>query len=243
MDCNELLDLIPAYRIGAADAEEVRQIEAALERCPELAAEIARYDEVALALAEEVPQTVPPAALLGQVLAAARQTTAAGATTLANVPAPRLTPAPPVETSRRRLPLRWLAAAAVLLIFFAANNLYWIDRLNTERSRQLRLPSAVEGEATNAWARVLWSGVDERGVLIAGNFPPRDEDVSFQAWVRRDDVVTSLGVFQVDETGMGSLTFDANLLSDPFEAMGVTIEPMGGSPGPTGNPVVRWVRQ
>ncbi|RIK18793.1 MAG: hypothetical protein DCC53_15480 [Chloroflexi bacterium] len=57
-------------------------------------------------------------------------------------------------------------------------------------------------------------------------------------WLSRPSL--SLGVFRVDETGRGMLAFDATLLGDTFDVLGVTREPLNGSPGPTSDPVVRW---
>ncbi|MBL8130247.1 MAG: anti-sigma factor [Anaerolineae bacterium] len=220
MNCDELLDLIPAYRIGATDPDETRQIDEGLQRCPQLAAELARYEAVTLALARGVPQTAPPPELLGNLMTAARQT-----------------------RPRRRIPAAWLAAAALLLVFIALNNLYWITRLNAERGRELRLPTAAEGAATSATARVLWSADEGEAVLIAVDFPPLAADASYQAWVRRGENVASLGVFRVDEQGAGTLTFAAEMLREPFDIVGVTREPLGGSAGPTSPPVVRWQKQ
>lgn len=226
MDCEHLRELIPAYCINATDPEETRQIQDALTRCPDLVDEIARFRAVDDALLNAAPQVAPPSELLGSLMRAARETSPVR---------PAMTVVRPGRPVRR-----WIAAAAALALFVVLNNVYWISRLEAERAREIHLPTAVNGEPTGATARVIWSSTTGEAVLIADNFPNLSEDTNYQAWMRRGDTVISLGVFVVDENGVGTLTFTAENLDTPFDVMGVTTEPRGGSPAPTSPPVVRW---
>lgn len=218
MNCDSLRELIPAYSLGATDPEETRQVEAGLKTCPELAEELAEFQASLIGLARAVPQVDPPAAVLDGLMQ-------------------RVTPR---RTSRRGW---WLAAAAVLALVFAVNNLYWINRLNQaeqKNARSLSLPTADNGQATGATATVLWTPNDGRAVLTVSQFPAVEAGRVFQGWVRRGTTIQSLGTFQVNADGSGVLIFDAALLEGSFDGMGVTIEPEGGSDGPTSPPVVRW---
>ncbi|MBL8153326.1 MAG: anti-sigma factor [Anaerolineae bacterium] len=219
MNCETLRELIPAYSLGATDPDETRQVEAGLKDCPGLAEELAEFQASLIGLARAVPQVEPPAAVLDGLMQ--------------RVSAPR-------RTNRRSW---WLAAAAVLALIFVVNNLYWIDRLNQaeqKNARSLSLPSADNGQATGATATVLWTPNDGRAVLTVSQFPAVEAGRVFQGWVRRGSTVQSIGTFQVNPDGSGVLIFDAALLEGSFDAMGVTIEPEGGSDGPTSPPVVRW---
>lgn len=217
-ECEQARELLPAYSIGATDDAETRLVDSQLARCPELVEELARLRGVSDALAYDVPQVEPPPHMLDQLLSSAR----------ASKPAPK---------RQRRV---WIAAAAAVAALVLINNLYWITRLNASAVRTLDLPTAINGETTDAAGRVIWSGTTSEAVLIAANFPMLDAEQTYQAWVRRGETVTSLGIFRVDETGSGLLVFDAARLNEPFEVLGVTTEPAGGSPSPTGDPVVRW---
>ncbi|MBK9123715.1 MAG: anti-sigma factor [Chloroflexi bacterium] len=214
--CDELRDLLAAYAIGAADDDEVKRIEAGLSDCPGLADSWASLRGLDGDLAAHVAQVAPPPHLLGSVLEAAR-------------------------TSRRRSRggLGWAAAAAAVLLLIVTN-VFWMSRPPAPELREVNLPTAAEGEATGATGRVIWTAGEGEAVLIAQNFPELTPDAAYQAWVRRGETLTSLGVFRVDDTGRGALTFDATLLGDSFDILGVTREPLGGSPGPTSGPVVRW---
>jgi len=43
----------------------------------------------------------------------------------------------------------------------------------------------------------------------------------------------SLGVFSINEQGAGTLTFQADVPLESFDAVGITVEPSSGSPSPT----------
>ncbi len=242
-DCDELRDLIPAYSIGATDAADTRLVEDGLRRCPELAAELVDYEQLGATLAQAVPQIAPPPELLASLLTAARASArpttpavnAASAPTL--VPASRAINRPP---KRRRLSAAWLAAAVFALVL-VTSNIYWINRVNnTPNLHELHLPTADGGVATGANAHVIWSSDYTDAVLLAEDFPPLPENSVYQAWVRRDDVVTSIGIFRVDANGSAALNIPVELLEQPFQGMGITTEPDGGSPGPTSTAIVRW---
>jgi len=216
-DCDQARELLPAYSIGATDDDETRLVDSQLKRCPDLVEELARLRDVGEAIAHDVPQTAPPPHMLNQLLSAAKQ-----------------------SRTQKRQRRGWIAAAAAVAALFLINNLYWISRLESAAVRAIDLPPAVSGEASDAAGRVIWSGETGKAVLIAANFPTLTDDSTYQAWVRRGETVTSLGIFRVDDTGNGLLVFDAARLREPFDILGVTTEPIGGSPAPTGDPVVRW---
>ncbi|MEB2366996.1 MAG: anti-sigma factor [Chloroflexota bacterium] len=214
--CDELRDLLAAYAIGAADDDEAKRIEAGLSDCPDLAEEWAALRGLDGEIAGRVRQVAPPPHLLGTVLQAAR-----------------------MSRRRSRSELGWAVAAAAVLLLIVTN-VFWLSRPSTPALREMTLPTAAEGEATGATGRVIWTADWGEAVLIAQNFPELTPDAAYQAWVRRGEMLLSLGVFRVDETGRGMLAFDATLLGDTFDVLGVTREPLNGSPGPTSDPVVRW---
>lgn len=224
VDCNALRELIPAYSIGAADPDEARLFEAGLRDCPQLADELAAYRAAFDPLAAYVPQVPPPAAALDDLLRAAR----------ASQPAAR-------RPAQRRW---WLAAAA--LVFVLLNNAFWIVQTQQPASTALvsaqviNLPTAQNGRETGARGQVIWIPETEQALLVVEQFPQQRDDMVYQAWVTRGTQVISLGVFDVNPLGSGSLVFDTTLLSDSFDALGVTPEPTGGSEAPTAPPVVRW---
>jgi hypothetical protein len=107
--------------------------------------------------------------------------------------------------------------------------------------KEIVLPASQE--ASNARAEVYWNPGWNVAVLYAHEFPQVDDDMGFQLWLRQGDNRLSAGVFQVDDTGSGTLVFDVPQALDTLDALGITTEPIEGSPGPTGDGVVRFVRQ
>jgi len=89
---------------------------------------------------------------------------------------------------------------------------------------------------------VIWLPGAESGLLLAADFPPQADSTIYQAWVTRAGIITSMGTFTVSDDGSASLTFPTALLREPFDAIGVTLEPGSGSAQPTSPPVVRWQR-
>jgi anti-sigma-K factor RskA len=60
----------------------------------------------------------------------------------------------------------------------------------------------------------------------------------YQLWLIQDGKRTSGGVFSVSSEGYASLVIASPLPLDAYSAFGVTIEPQGGSPAPTGEKVL-----
>jgi anti-sigma-K factor RskA len=76
------------------------------------------------------------------------------------------------------------------------------------------------------------------GTLVVDNLPPLEEDQQFQLWLVRDSQRASGGVFSVDEDGYGSVWVSSPEPLASYTGFGITIEPAGGSAGPTGEKVL-----
>ena len=78
----------------------------------------------------------------------------------------------------------------------------------------------------------------EYGTLVVEGLPALDQDHQYQVWLIRDGQRTSGGVFSVSPEGYGALMLSSPEPLSSYPAFGVTIEPEGGSPGPTGDKVL-----
>lgn len=240
-DCEELLPLIPAYAIGATDDDETRLIKAALADCPALVEELRAFQAVGEALAEGVPAMPPPPMMLGNVLAAAREARPAVPQTQLALPLTvTKTPAALPAKKSRRIP--WALVAACAAFFLIVTNAFWLYRASTPTVREITLRGVDDSGQVVASlrCRIIVSPNSESAVMVAENFPVLDDTSTYQVWLRRDGEINSLGVFQVDAAGSGLLIFTADVLAQPFESIGVTVEPLGGSTEPTTPSVVRW---
>lgn len=237
INCQEMRDLIPAYALGALDEAERAQVERALPACPELRAELKDYQALADRLSFSAPPATPPPAVLGRILSATA--------TPVTAPGPRR--------------WQWVALAATMGFIFLFSNLFWIVQIEQMRAGsqghaadllqflgmgppvRAELGATGDGE-TNAvlvWVRgetedtwVAW--------FVARQFPEAPPGSAYQIWLNRPDGRRiSPGVFTVDAEGSGALVFTIAEPLEDFESVGVTAEPMGGSPGPTTDPIVR----
>lgn len=236
MDYNEIRDLLPAYALGAVEPEEREQIEAALAKSPELREELATYAPVMEALALSVPQMKPPSDLGDRILRAAT--------------------AQPVV---RRFPVtRFLAvAAAVVLVLVGVLLVQLLD----EDDDTPNPPSASQQIAAIMddpdSARIELTGVEEnqefaqvhgelivapghhQAVLHLANLP-HPPDKHYQLWFVRDEERFSAAVFVPEwATSEKPLLIELPENFASYQGMGITVEPIGGSPEPTGDAVLR----
>jgi anti-sigma-K factor RskA len=78
----------------------------------------------------------------------------------------------------------------------------------------------------------------EHGTLVVDGLAPLGQEQQYQLWLIQDGQRTSGGVFSVSEEGYGSLWISSPEPLSSYGAFGITIEPAGGSPGPTGDKVL-----
>jgi hypothetical protein len=75
--------------------------------------------------------------------------------------------------------------------------------------------------------------------LYVEHFPQLPPNKVYQVWLLQGETRTSGGTFSVDKEGNGVLFIHSPDAVKAFEAVGITPEPAGGSPGPTAPPIVR----
>ena len=102
---------------------------------------------------------------------------------------------------------------------------------------------------TNRWPEargmVLVPMSGEASMLAALDLPPLPKDKTYQVWLIAHGRMYSAGTFSVDETGYVQTRIDIPMVPlrtiNPHEIDGIviTVEQAGGSPGPTGESVLR----
>lgn len=240
MDQEHVTESLPAYALGILEADERAEIAAHLAGCPGCRAALAEYELVAADLAVMAPAATPPAALKAR-LRERIQTDAA--------PQPeRAEPRRPASPGRSWPDAvrdflsgsLWRPALVALLAIIALGLLL--------RPREATAPTVVTLALAGTENAPRASGVvvlgsryrPELGTLVVDHLQPLPPDRQYQLWLIKDGRISG-GVFDVGEDGYGSLTVRAPEPLDSY-TFGVTIEPAGGSPGPTGPPVLASVR-
>ncbi|GAA5512439.1 hypothetical protein Dcar01_01153 [Deinococcus carri] len=206
------LDLLPGYVLGHLDAPEAETVEVHLLGCPVCRAEVARLRDALFSLADDLPLAVPPSDTWDRIQA-------------------RRAVRPPPPVSRPVL-WPWLSTAVVVALLALGGYTAWtrlalpqqasVQRWEAQGSTRLALTSR-DGRAFGT----LLVRPDGQALVVLDRPAPTGQ--VYQAWGRqasgpRAGVPVSLGltdgtVMQVAWTG--------------FDSLGISVEPMGGSPAPT----------
>ena len=109
--------------------------------------------------------------------------------------------------------------------------------LQSDEVQELIIPATDDSEET--FVSLFWHPEWDVAVVYAESFPPLAPDMTYQLWLAADGKRVSGGTFTVNEVGNGTLITRAERPIDTYQVIGITTEPMGGSPGPTSPPVVR----
>lgn len=233
------LENIPAYAIGALDADESAALESHLAMCDSCRTELTGYHALSESLLTAVPPKQPSMALRKRLQS--------------RLPSAQKSTRPQMTFSLSRLALG-LAVIALLIL-----NLFSFMQLRQIQSQQARLLNQVENaqaalallsspniqllsiNGEDISGTLLLDKENNQAVLIAQNLPTLAENQIYQIWlIEPDDGRVSAGLFR-PETGQ-SYTTKAISASQSFEnylGIGVTIEPAGGSDHPTGKRVFK----
>lgn len=231
-----LFDLLPAYALGSLDNEEERQVSEHLATCTICRAELQAYEQVVQDLPLAIAQIDPPGNIKDAIMAHARNDGEAIGQPPGQTWWERIT-----QTMRASAPAWGMASLILILILGISNLVLWGRLSEVERVAQnvlISIPMQGTEVTPQAVGMIVVSRDGEHGTLVVDGLPVLDEISQYQLWLIRDGQRTSGGVFSVDEEGYGNLWVSSPdpLLS--YSAFGITVEPAGGSPGPTGDKVL-----
>lgn len=235
---------LPAYALGCLDDDEVGVVARHLATCAACQAQLAAYREITGRLAWAAPGAEPPAGLKQRVLGQAeaeRATAPAGAARQRAV-AEKAAPAWWARLSGlwRGTAPAWGVAALVLVLLLVVSNLWWWQRTEERApAGDMRLIAMLGTDAAPKGSGTLVISADgEYGTLVVDGLPVLEPDHTYQLWLIRDGQRTSGGLFDVSSHGYGALVVSSPDPLASYDAFGVTVEPAGGSPGPTGAKVL-----
>ena len=128
----------------------------------------------------------------------------------------------------------------------AANDAQIMDMVREQRDLTYmeanpdRLVSMLRpADAAAAGRGMMVTSSDGRDCLLAVlDMPALPGGEVYQVWLIKGDIKTSGGVFTVDSTGYGQMVIRPTDPMWEFDSIGITVEPAGGSSGPTGRQVL-----
>lgn len=228
-----IVDLIPAYALECLDEEEEYLVAEHISGCESCRSEYEAYRKVVDELPMAVEMHDPPPGLKARVLQSVRQGEQAALPT---------TFWQRISGALRRASPIWGAASLVLIVALGASNLLLWQRMNRVENAGsgglMTLTLSGTQFSPNAVGTLVLSKDGDHGTLVVDGLPVLDEAHQYQIWLVRDGNRTSGGVFSVDEFGYGAKWIHSPEPLESYTTFGVTIEPKGGSPGPTGDKVL-----
>jgi anti-sigma factor RsiW len=249
LTCADVTDLAGLYALDALEPAERARVEAHLATCPQAHAEFAAVGGVAPALASLADPVDAPSSLKDKVMADYRAGAAAG------VAAPVVvrrapTPVIPLRPARPSW-LGWAAAAAAVLLIAVLGGWGYVNqsRADAEGHRAQVLAQAIDimsapgssialmrGTASAAGASGFAAlSANGTGYLVLTDLPAAPAGQTYQAWYISIGGPSSAGLVSVDRDGFAVMALP---FQNGADLVALTLEPAGGSPQPTSDPIV-----
>lgn len=251
-------ELAAAYAIGALGDAERAEYEAWLLQSPDAAADAASFADVASTLGLAAQPVAPSGDLRSRLLAQVASTPQLAPTAPAEPPAPvePVETKPPAETptpAEHRARSRWsrgpallVAAAAAIILFVGggvAGSLIAQNNFEVEQATALaELQAASDAQQAvtemegGGQVTMIWSAEQRRSAVMIDDMPPLPDGQTYQFWYIGEDGPVPDATFEAAESGKTWRVLDGEMSGG--EAVGITVEPEGGSPEPTTDPVV-----
>ncbi len=234
---DHVFDDLPAYALGSLDPEESLRVAAHIEGCSLCQQELQTYRMVVDQLPIAAPQRTPPPGLRNKIL-----------NQVASSPGSTINTQQRSVSFLQRLrdffshpvPTWSLVGALVLVLALVTGGLAWYQKDQVEarnaKFQVVQLSGTSVAQVASGWIVVTRDG--QAGTLVVQSLPALKTDQQYQLWLIRDGKRDNGGVFSVDQNGYASLwVWSPRPLKD-YQQFGITIEPTGGSPGPTGPKVM-----
>ncbi len=245
--CQEVLELLDAYALGAVDKAEAAEVERHVADCVPCWEELVKSQRTAALLALSVPIRQAPRYLVSRIIARAERERRPATPAFAS-------PLRPSWRTTARL-LGFAGVAALVLAGFLQVQMSNLrgdknelaDQLSAtssklEQQRQIVAvlsaedtqkiamePAALRSEAESVYN---WSRENASGFVVCHNFPLQAAGRVYQVWFVSEGKVEPVATF-VPQEGSCQIPMDMSRIDWRPEGIGISIEPEGGSDSPT----------
>jgi anti-sigma-K factor RskA len=221
------LDLLAAYAIGSLTDAEKAEVFSHLATCANCRKELAKFEITVAKLSAATHAQIVPARVKQGLMSLVRQQS---------------------KSSRVGVKRWWerifatpaYAAVSLVLILglIVSNLLLW-----RELQQPIATPAPVAqtlnlentGKLASGTALLVISEDGQHATLIVEDLPNLTPEQQYQLWLIEDGQPASAGVFTVNRDGYFALSVDSQIAFNSYSAFGISIEPLGGSPVPTGD--------
>jgi anti-sigma-K factor RskA len=241
-----VFDLLPAYALQILDEEDLIKVASHLSHCTICSQELESYKAAVNALALNVPIQTPAPDLKSKIL---RRVQAEASYTPAfdrnhnPTPASKMRPNWTERIFLGQAGLVFAVFAVFVILFLGINNYLLWQRVDDLEARVpgnnvqiVRLDGT--GSAPQTVGYVIVFKNNRYGSLTVENAPVLNEDQQYQIWLMKNGERISGGVFSVNDSGYGVLQVYSKEPLEVYDSFGITIEPVGGSPAPTGEKIL-----
>jgi anti-sigma-K factor RskA len=229
-------DLLAAYALDILDEDEARQVREHLQICDACQIELRSFQKVVEELPLAAVEVAPPPMLKDKIMLQAQ------ASKRANLPKTNKGWWQMLKEGLAWRTPAWGIVSLALIVLLAVSNLFLWQRLsraeNDHPNKLATVPLMGSEVIPGATGMLVISADGEHGTLVVDGLPALDASKQYQLWLIQDGQRTSGGVFSVDSEGYGSLWITSPKPLISYQSVGITVEPAGGSPAPTGERVL-----
>ena len=256
MDSRQIEELLPFYALDALTDEEHQLVEEYLQQHPEARQQVEEMRNTASALPLSVSPVEPSLrtkkALMARVAADVR-----ARSSVQSQPSSRVNR---FENIFRVFSLGAAVAALIWAIFLniqvarLQNEIAGLNHQLAVQSQSLEqivanLPQSSPSEVitvslkgTNvqpkAQGQLIADPTSQTAVLVITGLPQLEAGRTYQVWLINGGAPVSAGLLSVNPNGQGVIVVTSEEAIGSFQSLGISIEPEGGSPQPTGDIVV-----
>lgn len=232
-----VLDVLPAYVASSLEAAELRFVEEHILSCWICRNELNAFQTISGELNFAAPVAAPSPDLKDRLMQRVQNAPTKGS-------GERVPPQVPARSFWERLLPVWGLASLFLILGLAASSFILWQRVNnlefaTAPGGMRAVPLSATDAAPRATGFVLISADGDDGALVVDGLPPLGENQEYQLWLILDGERTSGAVFSTDEKSYAGTRIRSSRSLLDYSAVGITIEPSGGSSQPTGVQVLR----
>jgi anti-sigma-K factor RskA len=227
-DHQELRDQIPALALGILEPDQTGSLQQHLAGCPTCQREFDAMLDIVGHLGYGAPDAQPPAGMRERIIRKVQPENHAGGL-------------PKIGFWRRLTgwkPAFSFISLGLIVVLLVSNLLMWnqMRPATGEDFSTIRLFGT--GAMHQASGLIVISPDGQYGTLVVSDLAPLPADQQYQLWLVRGDQRATGAVFTVAESGYGTIKVYSHDPLVSYDTFGITIEPFGGSPGPTGEKVL-----
>jgi len=256
MNRDDLLELIPAYVLGALDPDEQAEVEALLVDDVEAQAIADEYRQMMGNVLPMMAESRAPAPNLKNKLMAQIQTSPTESDPTDAVPDQPI-PSPEHVTSESRPATRilrltlFVPIAAALIFAVIGLGIVLQDFANSQTPQGIYIALSTRDDSTRVTVggtadspirgELVVAQNNEQAVIRLSQLPDLTAEQTFQLWLIDDSGAQSGGLFQSTENNEAYLVVPNDKPINQYAAFGVSVEPEGGSPlpdGPSSDPII-----